>query len=416
MRELGNGRWDKILMRRMVELSIADNYNEAREEWLATGEVWWRGNGNIPQWVLDSRNGEGKCLCGHPIVYHFQITNTENGIIECVGSDHINSYMIMRQISEEYQREIGEITEQEVEQWLKVRVGSMKAEAWWAENGEQFEKMFEKVKEVDLWKHTRIKEYAWSNAHMRSKPVRVVRKKGKGAFGSSNYQMASIVWRWNHPENPKNQQTVHGYPNDNLMADLYLYSLTCDNDIIQMNNEKEVWAEYAQQVTARREQQRIRRERKQAEARELRRLQQEKWERERPERERREREAREARIKQEKLRQEALAQANKETMDFDTSYIRNICGYFGVPFIHSSLGLMSDADSNSLANIKKRWMSSKRPQLDSHSVATLRLIMGKPATKTQKQTLASFGLTKKEMKLMTIETAYYKIKEMEEKQ
>ena len=31
-RELGNGRWDKILMRRMVELSIADNYNEAKEE------------------------------------------------------------------------------------------------------------------------------------------------------------------------------------------------------------------------------------------------------------------------------------------------------------------------------------------------------------------------------------------------
>ena len=158
MRELANGRWDKILMRRMVELSVADNYDEAKEEWLATGEVWWRGNGNIPQWVLEARNGEGKCLCGHPIVYHFQITNTENGVIECVGSDHINSYMIMRQISEEYEREIGEITEQEVEQWLKVRVGSMKAEAWWAENGEQFEKMFEKVKEVDLWKNTRIKE------------------------------------------------------------------------------------------------------------------------------------------------------------------------------------------------------------------------------------------------------------------
>ena len=412
MRELANGRWDKILMRRMVELSVADNYDEAKEEWLATGEVWWRGNGNIPQWVLEARNGEGKCLCGHPIVYHFQITNTENGIIECVGSDHINSYMIMRQISEEYEREIGEITEQEVEQWLKVRVGSMKAEAWWAENGEQFEKMFEKVKEVDLWKNTRIKEYAWSNEHRRSKPVRVLRKKGKGKFGSSNYQMASIVWRWNHPENPKNQQTVHGYPNDNLMADLYLYSLTCDNDIIQMNNEKAIWAKYAREVAELREQRRIRQAEQQARAAEQRRLQQEKWERERPERERKQREAKEARIKLEKQRQEALAQVNKEAMDMDNKQIRNICGYFGVPFIHSTLGLETQ-DFNRLARIKKDWMTSKRPAMNSHTSSTLRIVFRKPLTKQQKNTLARFNYFDTES--LTIESAYYKIKEMEEK-
>ena len=46
-RELGEGRWDKVLMRRMVNLSVADNYDEAKEEWLATGSVWWRGNGEI---------------------------------------------------------------------------------------------------------------------------------------------------------------------------------------------------------------------------------------------------------------------------------------------------------------------------------------------------------------------------------
>ena len=412
MRELGNGRWDKILMRRMVELSVADNYNEAKEEWLATGEVWWRGNGNIPQWVLNSRNGEGKCLCGHPIVYHFQITNTENGIIECVGSDHINSYMIMRQISEEYQREIGEITEQEVEQWLKVRVGSMKAEAWWAENGEQFEKMFEKVKEVDLWKHSRIKDYVWSSEHRRNKPVRVLRKKGKGAFGSSNYQMASIVWRWNHPENPKNQQTVHGYPNDNLMADLYLYSLTCDNDIVQMNNEKELWATYAREVAAHREQQRIQREAREAQARERRRLQQEKWERERPERERREREAREARIKQQKLRELARIKVNQEVMDEDNEHIRNLCGYFGVPFIHSTLGL-EPADFNSLADIKKDWMTVKKPAMNTHTSSILRNVFRKPLTEKQKTTLARFNYF--DTDLLTIESAYYKIKEMEEK-
>jgi len=50
-RELGEGRWDRILIRRMTELSVADNYNEAKDEWIATGDVWWNGNGDIPDWV-----------------------------------------------------------------------------------------------------------------------------------------------------------------------------------------------------------------------------------------------------------------------------------------------------------------------------------------------------------------------------
>lgn len=35
-RALGNGRWDKKLKANMVELSIADNYDEAKLEWTAT--------------------------------------------------------------------------------------------------------------------------------------------------------------------------------------------------------------------------------------------------------------------------------------------------------------------------------------------------------------------------------------------
>ena len=42
-RELGNGRWDRKLKENMVALSKADNYDEAKHEWIATGEVWWRG-------------------------------------------------------------------------------------------------------------------------------------------------------------------------------------------------------------------------------------------------------------------------------------------------------------------------------------------------------------------------------------
>ena len=43
-RELGEGRWDRALKRNMTELSVADNYDDAKHEWIATGEVWWSGN------------------------------------------------------------------------------------------------------------------------------------------------------------------------------------------------------------------------------------------------------------------------------------------------------------------------------------------------------------------------------------
>jgi len=40
-RELGDGRWDVKLKGEMVRLSKADNYAEAKHEWIATGNVWW---------------------------------------------------------------------------------------------------------------------------------------------------------------------------------------------------------------------------------------------------------------------------------------------------------------------------------------------------------------------------------------
>ena len=53
-RELGNGRWDKILKRKMVELSFADNYEEAKEEWEATGRAYKHTHyNNEPDWVTE---------------------------------------------------------------------------------------------------------------------------------------------------------------------------------------------------------------------------------------------------------------------------------------------------------------------------------------------------------------------------
>tara|TARA_R110002020_G_scaffold53057_3_gene148739 strand:- start:7632 stop:8939 length:1308 start_codon:yes stop_codon:yes gene_type:complete len=225
-RNLGNGKWDKVLKRRMVELSVADNYEEAKEEWIATGEVWWGQNDEIPEWVRNSQMGRGKCLCGHIVVYHFEIINTENGIRECVGSDHINTYLIMRAISEEMGLPIDAITDEQIQEWINVRVKSMKQEAWWKESGASFEMMFNAVKEMDLHYNTRTTDWVWDNELNRTEPVKKLVKKGKGNFGTTNYQMASIVWRWNHPDNAKAQINTRGYPNEKLMQDLALFYVT----------------------------------------------------------------------------------------------------------------------------------------------------------------------------------------------
>lgn len=56
-RTLGTGHWDKKLMRNMVDLSEADNYEDAKHEWIATGKVWWTGLGDeIPNYVKPHRN------------------------------------------------------------------------------------------------------------------------------------------------------------------------------------------------------------------------------------------------------------------------------------------------------------------------------------------------------------------------
>ena len=50
-RQLGNGRWDRKLIENMVILSKADNYDDAKHEWIATGEVWWSELGDPPEWA-----------------------------------------------------------------------------------------------------------------------------------------------------------------------------------------------------------------------------------------------------------------------------------------------------------------------------------------------------------------------------
>jgi hypothetical protein len=224
-RQLGEGRWDKILKRKLTEISDADDYEDAKLEWRVTGRCWWaRGlSREAPHWVAQT-NHSGECLCGHIIVYHFEIENTENGTVECLGSDHITSYLILRGLMEETGLTESEITEEMIQQWISVRVKSMKAEAWWEENGEEFTENFNLVKDMDLRVNVNVtsKKYYDKTLKM-NRPVTKIRKRSMGKFPMPSYKMASIVWRWNHPDNQKNQKQIHGFPNDKLIADLHWF-------------------------------------------------------------------------------------------------------------------------------------------------------------------------------------------------
>jgi len=220
-RELGEGRWDKVLKRRLIRLSDADNYDEAKLEWRATGKCWWSSDERTaPNWVAQT-NHIGECLCGHGIVYHFGIENTTNGHIDVVGSDHITSYLILREIMHSENIQESEITEEMIQTWINVRVKAMKAESWWEEKGDKFEKDFNLVKDLDL----RIniletnKRYFDDNLKMH-RPVTKIRKRSQGEIFDDDYKMPSIVWRWNHPDNLKSQLIRNGYPDKKLLMDI----------------------------------------------------------------------------------------------------------------------------------------------------------------------------------------------------
>mgnify|MGYP003648790476 CR=1 FL=1 len=221
-RELGAGRWDKKLIQNMVDLSVADSYDEAKHEWIATGEVWWSGLGGMPDWAATHHN---KCLCGHDIVYHFEILNTENDVRECVGSDHINSYLIFRAIKEENPHLTDDmITDELIEQWITVRVDALKSKAWWRVNGEEFTNMFDRIKDLDLRVNVRKTGARYYDSKLQLyRDKTFVRKVSDGKFGESGYKMASILWRWNHPENTKAQINSKGYPNQRLWNDLLMF-------------------------------------------------------------------------------------------------------------------------------------------------------------------------------------------------
>jgi len=369
-RELGEGRWDKILKRKLIELSVSNDYDEAKHEWIATGEVWWSGNEEVPDWI----EHQGSCLCGHKVVYHFQIRNTVNNIIECVGSDHINTYLIMRAIAEEDNISIDTITDEQIQEWIDVRTKSMLAEAWWKTNGTSFEMMFDKVKEIDVNYNVHRKESMWNSKYQWNEPITKLRKRSEGGYGDDNYHMASVVWRWNHPDNPKAQINTTGFPNDNLMKDLALLFIKSDPLIQRLTDEKKrkearliELEEMRLARQARDEQRRIEREAREAEKLrihnlpeniEKRRLQEIEERRMRLERQEHAEAQRLAREENRRIRALEQQKEQTETLDSTNDKFVNLCDYYGIPVFDESFA--SNAwEREFLASIKTQLLKNK---------------------------------------------------------
>ena len=391
-RSLGDGHWDRKLMANMVALSNADNYEEAKEGWIATGEVWHRRpdtlDEEIPSWVNEH---EGKCLCGHRVVYHFKIRNTENGNEECVGSEHIGSYLILREIKERTGLTDAEITDEMIQAWINERTQSMIATAWWDKNGEHFTQMFDKIKEADLRINVKSKDQYWCWTDKKYKIRSRMLKRGSGKMGDDDYQMSSIVWRWNHPHNLKNQQTTRGYPNDKLWSDLiYFHAMYDLKHKARLDREDARLAELTKKQLDQIAYNKKIREERQAKFEERQRIERE--ERARMEKERKAKEA--ERKAQAKIDNADHLKSQRNTLNdlsmFNNSEIsefKNMCDYYGLPVFDGNYPI-SVWESGFLIDIRNRL--AKGNELTPNQLSRLKSICtNEPATHKQKEYLKS---------------------------
>lgn len=218
-----SGALNQALIKRLTEISVSDDWDVAKHEWRATGQVWYRplryeGTNiqQLPEPHCD--NHPNYCVCGHPIAWHFEVENTENNTLEILGSEHITNWMIIRHLKENKGIPEDAITEEKIIEWMKEAVKTMKAEWWWKENGEDWEEMFNEVKDLDIRINVRSKGRYYDHSTKRYEPHMTIAKTRTNSLG----KMASVVWRWNHPDNPRRQIDTRGYPNEQLWRDVQL--------------------------------------------------------------------------------------------------------------------------------------------------------------------------------------------------
>ena len=200
------GAYNIALKERLTALSESDDWAEAKLEWKATGNIWYVPMRETADDILPPIHQEKhphECICGHKIAWHFEIININNELREIVGSEHIGFWMVARHLIENLNVPIDMITQERIAEWIKESVKSMKADWWWNTFGEQFEEWFNALKETDLRVNVRDGDSYWDEDTSRYEHQKLIRKKAVSKMGEPDYEMSSIVWRWNHPDNKK---------------------------------------------------------------------------------------------------------------------------------------------------------------------------------------------------------------------
>jgi hypothetical protein len=229
--------------------------------------------------------------------------------------------------------------------------------------------MFDSVKELDLHFNIHKRDWYYDRDTQQTHRRRVLRKRGEGDYGSPNYKMASLVWRWNHPDNAKAQINTTGFPNDNLMKDLALFYIKREQYQDKLDKYNQTRANriealrIALEERRRHQEERQRRYREQeAERMRIYNLP-ENVDARRIEAEEREEERRllRERLEADKIARE-IAQKQKQeeilTKDFGGDNFLQICDYYGVPEFDESFA-NSAWERGFLADIKEQMMSSR---------------------------------------------------------
>jgi hypothetical protein len=156
--------------------------------------------------------------------WHFEIENTETDELQILGSSCIENWMVLRHLTEMVEGfkgvDINTITDETIQEWLDSAINIIKAEWWFKENGSLWDIMYDSVAEIDLRTNVYVTGKYYDSKTKRHEDKTKIRKRASGKPGDFNYQMASVIWRWNHPDNKRNQQEKFGFPQDKLWEDI----------------------------------------------------------------------------------------------------------------------------------------------------------------------------------------------------
>lgn len=272
--------------------------------------------------------------------------------------------------------------------------------AWWHTNGEHFTEMFDAIKEADLRINVKSKNQYWCWTDNKYKIKSRMLKRGSGKLGEEGYQMSSIVWRWNHPENGKNQSTTRGYPNDKLWNDLVYF-----HAMYLVEHKARVEAEDVRldKATKQQHERMERQKQERLERQEQQRLRDLEWEKQRDERIKLQQQQEKERQEREKVRQAELKISNGDKFSqereilndlsmfnsAETQEFTNMCDYYGLPVFDGNFPI-SIWESSFLIDIRRRMASGN--ELSVNQLKTLKNICsGEPATTKQVQYLENLG-------------------------